>query len=182
MTGQKVNSLAFVAFANSINTLSDMYRLFDQIEELKRLLFKDKSGSILQKAGFYMPGNLAPIFKDIETSGLEPAGDLGQQRFLNSLVEYLKKLPVVSVTLAFDPTDSFVAKLNNEISAICAGKVLLDLVVNQFIMGGAIFEYKGRRREYILKDKLEKAIASSTLSVGPSKIQAEEKVAQNENI
>lgn len=160
MRSQKVDSSALVAFANSVNTLSDMFRLFDQLEELKRLLFKDKTGSISEKAGFYMPGNLAPIFKDIQTSGLEPQGDLQQQRFLDSIIDNLKKLPVVSVTLAFEPTDSFVGKLNNEISTLCGGKVLLDLVINQYIVAGAIFEYKGKRKEYILKDKLESAIAN----------------------
>lgn len=165
MRSQKLEPSAFVAFANSVNTLSDMFRLFDQLEELKRLLFKDKAGSISEKAGFSLPGNLAPIFKDIQTSGLEPQGDLEQQRFLDSIIEYLKKLPVVSVTLAFEPTDSFVGKLKNEISTLCGSKVILDLVVNQYIMAGAIFEYKGRRKEYILKDKLEGVIARLTSEI-----------------
>ena len=159
MTQPNLDTSAFLAFANSVNSTSDMYRLFDQLEELKRLLFKDKEGTIAQKAGFYMPNNLAPIFADIETRGIEPKGDLGQQRFLDAIADFLKSLPVVSVTLAFEPTASFIGKLNSEISAIIGEKAVLNLTVNQYISGGAVFEYKGKRREYILAEKLEDTIA-----------------------
>ncbi len=159
---QKTDSSAFVAFANSVFTTGDMYRLFDQLEELKRFLFKDKAGTISQKAGFYMPKNLAPTFLEIESLGLEPAEDLTQQRFLDSVIAYLRSLPLVKMTLAFEPTDSFVKKINGEVSDLIHQKALLDITVDQHVMGGAIVEYRGRRKEYVLSQALSASVEKLT--------------------
>lgn len=158
MTKFFFNTSAFVPFANHINTSEELFRLLDQLSTTERFLFKNKEGAISQKARDFLPADLAAIFKEIEEKGLEPAGDEKQQQFIKELVKFLKELPLVKMTLAFESTYNFVSQVNNVISNEAGGKIILDLVVNQYIIGGAIFEYEGKIKEYTLQEKLNDSI------------------------
>ena len=150
--------VAFVPFANSINDTEGLFRLLDQITTVERFLFKDRQGTIRQKASDFLSANLVSIFAEIEERGLEPEGDSGQMQFLKGLATYLRDLPQVKVTMAFEPTNNFVAKLNSEISNVVGKKVILDMIINQYIIGGAIFEYNGRVSEQTLAGRLDEVI------------------------
>ena len=79
----------------------------------------------------------------------------------------MQNLPVIKVTIAFDPTQSLVVRLSNQISAIVGSKIILDMTIDESVIGGAIFEYKGRRSLQTLQDKLEgeiKTLINSTFS------------------
>lgn len=159
---KKFSESAFVPFANTICETRDLWRLFDQIANVERFLFRGKEGTIAQKASDYLPSNLAAIFSEIEKAGLEPQGDQQQKEFLAELVLYLKLLPQVKITLAFEPTNSFVTALNSDISNQIGQKAVLDVCVNQYIMGGAIFEYKGKVLKDTLEERLNTVVAGLT--------------------
>lgn len=157
MSSQFADS-AFVPFDNIINDVNDLFALIDNIDSAQRFLFKGKEGTISQKASDVMPINLAALFLEIERLGLEPKGDSLQIKFLKDLLVHLRSLPQVKVTLAFNPTKSFITRLNSQISSQIGKKVILEIFVDQYIIGGAIFEYRGKIREYTLATKVKEAI------------------------
>lgn len=146
---------AFTAFANTIYDVTDLSRLLDEINLIERSLFKDKTGTIYEKAKDYLSTKVLNVFLQIEETGLEPDGDQKQLQFLKDLVNFLHNLPLVKATVAFEPNKTFVMKLNNQISAILAKKVILNLIIDESVIGGAIFEYRGKTSEQTLKKKLD---------------------------
>lgn len=160
MINQVNDKSAFLPFANSINDTGEQVRLLDQVATIGRFLFKGKEGAITQKASEYLPSDLASIFLELEEKGLEPAGDDRQMAFLDSLIKYLKAMPQVGVTLAFTPTNNFITRVNSVISNELGKKVVLDIIINQYIIGGANFEYKGKFREDNLGQKLDTVIVN----------------------
>ena len=150
---------AFVAFANIVYDTSQLKRLIDNLNLIERSLFKNKEGTISAKAKDYLTGVVISIFQEIEQAGLEPQGDQKQLQFLKDLVSFLNNLPVVKVTIAFDPATSYVIKLNNQISTMAGKKLVVEIYVNDKVIGGAIFEYHGKILEQTLQNKLESKLS-----------------------
>lgn len=151
----QASSPAFSAFANTIYDTATLNRLIDDITLIERSLFKGKSGPISVKARDFTTGRIIPVFEEIEKAGLEPTNESKQLAFLKDLASFLQALPVVKVTVAFDPTSNLVVKLSNQLSQVLGKKVILDLVIDENVIAGAIFEYKGMRSEQTLQEKLE---------------------------
>src|SRR3989344_1901678 len=156
------NTSAFLPFANSINETRGLFRLIDTLSGLERVLFKGKEGTFSQKVSDFLPSDLVVIFKDLEMKGLVPEGENQQINFLKELIFYLKDLARIKITLAFEPTNNFILKINNVITNDIGQKVILDIVVDQFIIGGAAFEYQGKVYEYTLWRRLEEVIGNLT--------------------
>lgn len=154
MTTPDVN-IAFKPFENSIYDLGGFLRMIGDLELIERSLFRGKEGTISFKARDFTTSGIINLFLDIEKTGLEPATDQKQKRFLLDLVSYLKTLPVLKLTLAFTPTNTFLERLSNQISTIVGIKTLLDVLVNEYIVGGAIFEFKGKISKQTLDEQLE---------------------------
>ena len=157
---------AFAAFANTVYDLPSVTRLLDELRLVERSLFKEKPGTISAKAKDYITGRIISIFEEIELAGLEPADDRGQLELLRDVIAYLSNLPQVKVTLAFDPTASFINRLNGQISDQTRTKVILDVVVDDHIIAGAIFEYGGKISESTLQNKLELTLSTLIARTG----------------
>lgn len=155
MTKIQFDKAVFIPFVSTVYDTNGMYLLIEQLEGLKRFLFKDKEGTISQKAGTFLSSNIASILSQLETLGLEPQDDEKQLQLLDAIIEYLTNMPKVKVTLAFEPSITFVNKLNGVISKELGQKVILDISVNQFIFAGAVFEYNGKVKDYSLGQKVD---------------------------
>lgn len=158
MTKPEVNSSVFVAFASNVNDTAGLERLLGEIDGIKRLLFKGKEGTIVEKAGTFMPAELGEILTEIEKKGLEPIGDSNQMRFLEGVEENLRSLPLFKITLAFEPAATFMVALNGLVSQRVGRKVILDIYVNQFIIAGAVLEYGGKYDDFSLAKQAEEVI------------------------
>lgn len=155
MTKIQFDKAVFIPFVSTVYDTNGMYLLIEQLEGLKRFLFKDKEGTISRKAGTFLSSNIASILNQLETLGLEPQDDEKQLQLLDAIIEYLTNMPKVKVTLAFEPSITFVNKLNGIVSKEIGQKVILDISVNQFIFAGAFFEYNGKVRDYSLGQKVD---------------------------
>ena len=153
-----ISNTHFTAFASTIYDVTGLNRLNEQLNLIERSLFKDKKGTISSKARDYLSGRIISIFEEIEKAGLEPIEDQKQLQFIKDLVRYVRSLPVVKVTIAFEPTHSFIMKLNNQISASVGKKVILDTIIDEDVIGGAIFEHNGRISEQTLRTKLHDSL------------------------
>ncbi|MEK7581365.1 MAG: hypothetical protein AAB512_03720 [Patescibacteria group bacterium] len=147
-------TIAFKPFENSIYDTHGLLRMMDDLALIERSLFRDKEGPISTKAKDFTTSSIISLFEDLEKTGLEPTSEQKQLKFLKDLEEYLKGLPQVKINLAFAPTDTFLEKLSNQISVVVGRKTLIDLVVNQYLVGGAEFEFRGKISKQTLEDKL----------------------------
>lgn len=153
-----VRETAFLPFSTKIDDTRELDSVIDQLSAISRFLFKDKQGTIRDKATEFISPVLAEIFAELEKLGLEPADDKNQQIFLNEAILYLRSLPKVKVTLAFVPSKNFLNFLNRQISESCQGKVVLEVFTDSRIMGGLIIEYKGKVFSDILESKLNDSL------------------------
>jgi len=151
-------NVAFKPFENSIYDIRGRLRLLDELTLIERALFRGKEGTISEKARDFTNDVAPALFEKIETAGLEPVGDAKQLSFIKELVGYLKGLPVANITLAFAPTNTFVENLSNQISTVVGVKTLIDLIVNEYIVGGAVIEFRGKVFRQTLDIPLEEVL------------------------
>ncbi len=86
---------------------------------------------------------------------MEPIGDEAQKKYLEEIITYLKTLPVVKITLAFEPDDQFTNAVNQVISDGAGQKVILDVSVNHHIVAGIQMEYQGKFGDYSYEAKTD---------------------------
>lgn len=152
-------TVAFRPFENSIFDMRGLLTIVEDLTLIERSLFRGKEGPISTKARDFTTSSVITIFEDLEKTGLMPTTEAKQLKFLKDLVSYLKSLPVVRVTLAFAPTDTFLTKISNDISSLLSRKAIIDLTVDEYIVGGAVFEYGGKLNRQTLDAKLEEVLA-----------------------
>ena len=143
---QPANS-EFAIFANGITDTKILYSLIDKLERLTAELYHNTEGTITSKVKNIGP-SLTAIFNYLEQKGLEPQGDSAQKAYIEQVITYLKKLPIVKVTMAFEPDDTFSNRLNEVITGLVGHKIILDITVNHHIIAGLILEYQGKLGNY----------------------------------
>lgn len=143
-------------FLNGIKDTKGLYRLIDQLEAISKELYHNQEGFITQKLKGRLLASIEAIFVWLEQNNLEPSGDGEQRAFIEEIIAYLKKIPQVRVTLAFEPDDLFTDKLNEQISALVNRRIILDISVNHHIVGGVVLEYGGKHRDYSVEPKVDR--------------------------
>ncbi len=159
-------NVAFKPFENSVYDVRGLGQLLEELALIERALFRGREGTISEKSKDFTTGVAVSLFEEIEKTGMEPATDAKQLAFIKSLVDYLKGLPIVRITLAFAPTNTFAADLSNNISNTVGVKTLIDLVIDEYIVGGAIFEFRGKVFRQTLDGALEEVLAREVGGLG----------------
>ena len=145
---KNIDETAILPFANSINTTEDLFRLIEQLEGLQRYLYKGKAGYLSVKALEFLSPDVSKIFKEIESLGLEPIEEDKQMDFVDSLIRFLRNITVLKMTVAYIPTEAFTAKVSGDVSKQFGKKVILELSVDESVVGGAAFEFLGKYANY----------------------------------
>lgn len=77
------------------------------------------------------------------------------QQFLQQLISRSQELPVITITLAFEPKQQLVTSLSAWFAVHAKKAVLLDILVDKKLIGGAIIASNGIYKDYSVKKILE---------------------------
>lgn len=162
-------------FLTGIKDTKGLYRLADQLEALTKELYHNQEGFLTQKLKGKMLSTVEAIFAWLEQKGWEPLGDDEQKKFIEEIVSYLRKVPQVMVTLAFEPDELFIAKINDQISALVGQKVILDIKINNKIVGGVLLEYAGKYKDYSISPRVDNFLKETVTKFFPESLEAAKK-------
>lgn len=95
---------------------------------------------------------------EISLSDKKSAGE-----FLSMLAATIKKIPVVRLHLAFNPTEENIQAFSGWILQCLKKHVLLDIVVEERILGGIVLEVEGIYKDYSLKKIIEEKYSTDKL-------------------
>jgi hypothetical protein len=80
------------------------------------------------------------------------------KKFLTSVQENIRKLPVLSITLAFEPDDKTLKAIVEWFLFNLNRQILLDISVDKKIIAGASINFKGKYKDYSVKPLFENMI------------------------
>ena len=137
-----------------IKTVRDADRLLLEIDALETSLSKPEPLSLISEA------NAQKIMETFSKNNLDINNKDLYRSFLESLKEIIKKLKVVNLVLAFDPSSKTMDKIHSFISNNIGIGYILDIEVSESILAGAIVICNGRYFDNSLKKSIEDTFAT----------------------
>jgi hypothetical protein len=148
----------FEKFIEKVFTKEDLSVLADQIEEAARWVYKGGQADFSEKIKAAVSEEFRRIVVTLEEEGEFPSGYEEQKTFFNELKKYLESFPVVKLILAFSPSGDFLKNLSKWVKEQIGKEAVLEILVKEEIVGGAVVEYSGEYRDYSLVRKLDELL------------------------
>lgn len=144
--------LAGLDLQNLVKTKDDIAVLNSEINLILSALFTShkKIEKVLTKE--IRLTTYAALKKDFLDKEVSPSKI---KELLNELSERLKKLKVLELTLAFEPTQEEIFNIYNWVKENLGDDVILDIKLDKSILGGAIIVFEGLYKDYTVKKQLE---------------------------
>lgn len=77
---------------------------------------------------------------------------------LDGMQKYITSLPVLSITLAFEPTDETLRILSEWCSFTIKKQLLFDIEVSKKVIAGGIIHYNGKYKDYSIVPTFQKIL------------------------
>ncbi|HVA96188.1 MAG TPA: F0F1 ATP synthase subunit delta [Candidatus Acidoferrales bacterium] len=81
--------------------------------------------------------------------------------FLHTLQEQVTTLPVLSITIAFEPTQQTLASLSEWFLVNMKKQMLFDISVNKSLVAGASINFNGKFRDFSIRPVFERILNTS---------------------
>jgi len=140
-----------------IRTLDDLRLMSGQIDQLLVSLFKATSDDFNDTLQTKLQRTLGThLMLSLKSQNIRLDNQEQLQLYFTGLREYISHLPVLQLTLAYHPTNEQVEQLSEWVRAETVKPVILQLIYNKIVLGGAIITYQGRIIDLSLKKKFER--------------------------
>ena len=130
----------------NITTKRQVERLLEEIEIIRKGLFEAEEGALESLLKNKVRAETAEIIRET----FSKAG-VDKKEYLDRVEELIIKMPNVSLILAFEPSEGAVERFYSKISEATGKQVLLNIVYEPQIIGGAVIIFNGRYRDYSFK-------------------------------
>jgi F0F1-type ATP synthase delta subunit len=149
---QTINPLMLRNFLKTKQDAIDMQMLIDMVNE--RLFKTDMSAfEILNTEAPYELGRAIARLAEVNKVNLQHQEHVSE--FLASVHNSVTALPVVQITCAYAPRKDLLNRINDWFFATYNKSVLLDIIVDPDIAGGAKINYNGKTADYSLRKTLD---------------------------
>ena len=116
-------------------TTTDRTQFLNRLAEFERIQYQDLDTPLEQKMNECF-GSEAPVVASLVKDTGEGA--------LKALAQAANDIPVCTITLAFEPTRSHMYKLRDTIATLAATSLVLNVVIDASLVGGAILSWNGK--------------------------------------
>ena len=139
-----------------VQTTSDAEALMNQLDQMLANLFRIDKVTFEKNVNHNLNYDIANALKNtIATSGITYANHEEMKSFLTGLKEELKSCQVMTLTIACKPSAELVNSICDWVNENLGRKVLLEVNVDPYILGGAIIIFNGVYMNFSVKKKLE---------------------------
>jgi F0F1-type ATP synthase delta subunit len=157
------NTELYQEFIEGILTQEQLNARIEDIEGTSAWIYKGGKVPLSEK----IKSSVSESFRSL-VAGLEKKEQLPNVRkdvsdFFKGLIRTLEEIPVVRLTLAFLPSDEFLTKLAAWLRKQTGKRVVVDIIVDEQIIAGCKFEYKGEYRDFSFASKLNEVIEQGAL-------------------
>jgi F0F1-type ATP synthase delta subunit len=141
----------------NLKSKNDIVMLLDQINLAEGLIFKGE-GKLSEKGKGMLNERFRYLIIKLEEKGIIYKNNKIKEDFFDNLKNYLKKIKIIKIKIAFKPSEVFLIKLSNWIKKNIDEKSVLDIEYDAKIIGGAVIEYQGKRIDFSIESKINEII------------------------
>lgn len=136
-------------------TTQEVDILLTKIDEMLEALFKLNQSSFTQIFAGELPTTLSKLIQESflkENLSFQKPQELNQ--FLTRLKELLQTTTVMTITIAFSPSDEAISAISAKTKELYGLGTVLEINVQESILAGAMVIYGGKYLDYSLQTKL----------------------------
>jgi hypothetical protein len=89
---------------------------------------------------------------------INPQSASGLKEFINKILEKISAIPVLSLTIAFEPNQETLNKLSEWFILNASKEVVFEIKVNPKIVGGATINFNGQFKDYSIKETFDHVV------------------------
>ena len=143
-------------------TREDFILLSEEINQVEKLIFKEVNIPLSEKVKGKTREEFRDFLKKIEKENSHFLNPNQQLSFFQNLKKNLKNIPQLKLELAFQPSAEFLLKIKQWFKEKNRQEVILDLLINPEIVGGAIIEYRGKYKNLSVEKKIDELFSKNT--------------------
>ena len=156
----KNDVLIYFDLITSLKTTREVDDLSSEIDTIESKLLQPKKVS-LKKALTSISSNSAKrITEMFEKNNLDMTDKEQVSDFPETLKNLIKKFKVIKLTLAFDPTGETIENIHEFVSENIGIGYILDIEVDETVLGGAVIMFNGRYKDFTLRKSLEESFVN----------------------
>ncbi len=149
------NAAMYSEIFNYINTKFDLDMLNFEVGILRESIFKQGEGSfenvLITKV---RPVVSAAVQKELKDQNIKV------DEYLNGLKKEIKKFELVTITLAYEPTNATFNNLGSWVRKNTFGLTVIDINYDPSIVAGAIIVFKGKYVDYSIRTQIKSLFES----------------------
>jgi F0F1-type ATP synthase delta subunit len=149
----------------SLRTIREVDSLVCEIDSLTLSFFKSKKISIKKALDSISTELAAKIMEIFAKNNLDINNRDTVSGFFKTLKELTKKLKVIKLVLAFDPTNRTIENIHNFVKETVGVGYVLDIEISQDVLAGAIIMFNGKYSDFTLKKSIEVAFKTKNESI-----------------
>ncbi len=139
-------------------TKSDVYEFIEQTDNLLNSIYSLKK-PIEEKINATYSVEKKRILMDlIRRYSIDMSSSNNLETSLRVLCDTLRKIPVISLTLAIEPDDKLINRISSWIKGNASFPLIVDISRKKNVIAGAIIGLSGKYVDYTLKNMLKKSI------------------------
>ncbi len=142
-------------FATRLNAIVDM--MYTTNFDLEKALMHELG---IHKKDAFM--------KLLRENKMSDASHSAMQDFLKKMQETITSLPVVSLTIAFEPSEETLKALSQWFLTTRNKQVLFDILTDEKLIAGAIITSNGKFKDYSIRKDFDRIIRSELMKPAPS--------------
>lgn len=138
-----------------IVTTDDVHEFIDELSQLEKSVFNVNENAEKKAEEIFSHSKLLIIRPLMQQEGVDFSNKAQIKGFVANLTNALRNLTTLKLVIACEPNEATLKDISAWIRQHTSGKVVLDIEVNEEIIGGAVIEYNGVYKDYSLRKKLK---------------------------
>jgi F0F1-type ATP synthase delta subunit len=146
----------FEKLSEKVITEDDLVFFLEQLNTLKKFLFSQTQIPLSERLKGKVDEKFRKEIEKLEKEKILTSSQKEQFSFFKELENFLLKIPKVKLEIAFEPSEEFIFKLKAWFQEKVKKRMILDIIVNPKVIGGAKIEFQGKCKDFSLEKEIEK--------------------------
>jgi len=151
----KKDILIYFNLITSLKTVEEVNELSSELDSLTSSLFKSEKMNLEEALSSIRENSAKAIMEIFLKNKLDLADKEVIQDFLKTLKNLMQKFKVIKLVLAFEPTHQTIDKIHNYIFENIGIGYILDIEVDETILGGSVVIFNGKYKDFTLRKILD---------------------------
>ena len=146
--------------SKDIRTVQEANNFCSEIDSILENFYKGENKNLDELLSSSTGSSTSSLIKKILADNNTPSSDFAScEKILSLVKDGVKKMKVVRITLAIDPTSEIIAHISEWINQNLEANTLIDIDKDESIIGGTVLSINGKYKDFSLKKSLEDVFA-----------------------